>query len=187
MLGAPFRSACNNHYYFSCKIEVRRIDIPATRLARGNHVGGLSFFFGVGGSGRRPVESADPEGSRRAGPCVGGRWLSSRGWQKGFTTSIRAGGWGRQSGPRRPRRGLTFADRHQVFSPGAPSGACRGPGGVPEGFSRSFGVVRELILGSISSLCREFGSSFGLLFGKFDALGGVWGVTSFTLLRNAVP
>ena len=78
--------------------------------------------------------------------------------------------------------GATFADRHQLFSPGASSGACRGPGGVPEGFSRSFGVVRELILGSISTLCRDFGSSFGLLFGKFDALGGVWGVTSFTLL-----
>ena len=92
------------------------------------------------------------------------------------------GGLGVPRGSVESEMGATFADRHQVFSPGALSGACRGPGGVPEGFARSFGVVRELILGSLSTLCRDFGSSFGLLFGKFDALGGVWGVTLFTLL-----
>ena len=102
-------------------------------------------FLGSAAVGASPLESADPGG----GPACGAVKL------------LGAGGWGQEPGPMCPRRGVTFADRHQVFSPGALSGACRGPGGVPEGFARRFGVVRELILGSISTLCGEFGSSFG--------------------------
>ena len=140
---SPLRSACSNLYYFSCKIEVHRIDIPATRLARGNHLGGLSFFFGVGGSGRRPVESADPgRGSRRVGQwnitfriihhsirVLGGRGLRRMGRTTPCQDRVRAAGRSVRNAPR-TQKGKSCSRRSEslVFGgPGGPEGVRRAP------------------------------------------------------------
>ena len=71
MFGAPFRSACNNLFYYFSKTEVHRIDIPATRLARGNHVGGLSFFSGSAAVAAGQLNSSTPEGLEACGSIEG--------------------------------------------------------------------------------------------------------------------
>ena len=62
------------------RVEAHSIHIPAARLSRGKHLVPSSLFFGVGGSGRRPLESADPQG-RRAGRLSGAPCQNCAEWK----------------------------------------------------------------------------------------------------------
>ena len=76
-------------------------------------------FFGVGGSGRRPFESADPQ-AQRAGRLgkLGVRNLGLGGSESS------TGGWGCRlpEGPKGPQRHLTFAAIYCTCDPLAPAG-----------------------------------------------------------------
>ena len=140
-----------------------------------------AFFSGSAAEAAGLFSPPTPEGVRRAGPCGGGRWLSSRGWQKGFTTSIRAGGWGRQSSPCVPGgvplllTGIRFS---HMWAPGSSPAS-------PEARGRSPRELRELPRGHFEPNFDPLGrlwDHFWITFRKVSRPAGVRSVATFIIL-----
>ena len=140
-------------------IEIAASTISFSRKAASIMASGLStdsfyifknWFFGVGGSGRRPFESADPEG--RGGPASGATMKTP--WREGSRRELRKhpGLGGGAGGSPRTQLGSTFVHRREGIGPLA----C--PACVPS---------PEVMLGSF------FGPP-GDLLGPFSALREPW-------------